>query len=208
MPAMPTPASPTPHPSQQPLVLASTSRYRAESLRRLQLTFNTAAPMVDEAHLTGEPPERRAARLAKTKAQALSDQFPNSILIGSDQVASCRGEVFDKPGTMDKAVSTLKTLRGQSVDFHTAVCVYENQTGICLEHTDLTCVQVRADLTDDAITRYVQIDSPLDCAGAFKVETLGISLFDAVRTDDPTALIGLPLIALAKALRELGLDVP
>lgn len=190
------------------VVLASTSRYRADSLRRLNLAFQSAAPLIDEAHLDSEPPGNRAARLANAKALALISQFPHSVLIGSDQVASCNDEVFDKPGSEERAVAMLMALRGHSVDFHTAVCVHHAQTGHSIEHTDLTRVQVRKDLTDKEIARYVQSDLPLDCAGAFKVETLGISLFTAVSTDDPTALIGLPLIAVARALREFGLNVP
>ena len=190
------------------LALASTSRYRADSLQRLNIPFSVAAPNVDERHVPAESPPDRAARLAKAKAQALTAEFPNTVLIGSDQVASCQGRVFDKPGNAEKAVQTLLSLRGESVDFHTAVCVYHSRTHEGIEHTDLTRVQVRADLTETDIIRYVQTDLPLDCAGAFKVETVGISLFDAVHTEDPTALIGLPLIAVAKALRAFGFCVP
>lgn len=191
-----------------PLILASTSRYRADSLRRLNIAFDSAAPEVDESHQLAEPVSNRAARLAKAKAHALSDRFPNSILIGSDQVASCQGKVFDKPGSAARAIDTLTALRGNEINFHTALCVLHNASGQCIEHTDLTRVQVRAELSDAEIQRYVEIDQPLDCAGAFKVESLGISLFDSIHTDDPSALIGLPLIALAKALREFGLSVP
>jgi len=196
---------PTKNPS---LVLASTSRYRAESLSRLNIAFETAAPKIDEMHRPSEPPSCRAARLASAKAVELCTQFPHSILIGSDQVASHNDKVFDKPGSEERAVATLMTLRGLSIDFFTAVCVHHTRTGQSIKHTDLTRVQVRSDLTHEEIVRYVNADLPFDCAGAFKVEALGISLFTAVQTEDPTALIGLPLIAVAKALREFGLSVP
>ncbi len=198
------------------LILASTSTYRADLLRRLNVPFETASPQVTEEHITGELPANRAARLAKAKASALATQFPNAILIGSDQVAACEHQIFDKPGTATNALSTLMALRGKTVDFHTAVCIVvtdENASAktkyTCLmEHTDLTQVDLRSDLTEPEIQRYIEVDQPLDCAGAFKVETLGISLFNTVRTKDPTALIGLPLIAVAKGLRESGFQIP
>ena len=196
---------PTPNPS---LILASTSSYRADSLRRLNLSFEALAPQVDEAYLPAEIPSARAARLAQAKAKALGAQFPDSVLIGSDQVACCGEQMFDKPGSEKRAITMLESLRGEHIDFHTAVCVYQASSDRTIEHTDLTRVMVRSDLTNDEIVRYVQADFPIDCAGAFKVESLGISLFEHVHTDDPTALIGLPLIAVARALRTFGLHVP
>ncbi len=202
------------NPIKPAIVLASTSRYRATLLQRLNLPFQTQSPDVDEAHVAGETPADRAARLARDKACALAGEHPDSLLIGSDQVAAFGNEVFDKPGTVEKAVHALMALRGQRVDFHTALCVYRSATpsGVphqtCVEHTDLTTVVLRPDLTLEEITRYVDTDQPLDCAGAFKVETCGIALFDAVHTSDPTALIGLPLIAVARALRGFGVRVP
>ena len=189
------------------LVLASTSRYRAKSLRRLQLLFESAAPNVDEAHRLGETPSLRATRLAQAKATALKSQFPHAVLIGSDQVAACDTEVFDKPGNQDNAVTMLMSQRGRCIEFHTAVCVHHAPSNTNIEHSDVTRVSVRSDLTQDDIVRYVAADQPLDCAGGFKVESLGIALFERVQTDDPTALIGLPLIGVAKALRTFGLSL-
>jgi len=195
----------------QTLILASTSRYRAELLGRLGIPFQTAAPRVNEAHRDKEPPETRAARLAREKSVALAAQFPEAVLLGSDQVASLKETpttLFDKPGTEANAIETLLNLRGKSVHFHTALCLHHPSSARFIEHTDLTSVEVRADLTEEAIARYVHADDPLQCAGAFKVESLGIALFTAVRSEDPSALIGLPLIATASGLRDLGFAVP
>lgn len=197
--------------SPPPLILASTSRYRRELLQRLRIPFEAAAPNVDEAHRSTELPADRATRLASAKAQALTHDFPNAVLIGSDQVAAHGHRVFDKPGTTLVAEQTLDALRGESVVFHTAVSVVKTDNTEVVDrfnYLDQTTVKVRADLTVDEISRYVNADQPLDCAGAFKVESLGIALFDAVHTEDPTALIGLPLIAVARALRQLGYSTP
>ncbi len=197
--------------SNPPLILASTSRYRSELLRRLRIPFEAAAPDVDEAHINDEPPSKRAGRLAKAKAHALTGAFPNSVLIGSDQVAAHGSRVFDKPGTVHAAEDTLKSLRGERVVFYTAVSVIKAEKNTVVDqhhYLDETTVTVRGDLTSEEISRYVAADNPLDCAGAFKVEALGITLFDAVHTDDPTALIGLPLIAVARGLRQLGFTIP
>jgi septum formation protein len=194
-----------------PLILASTSRYRRELLQRLGIPFESAAPNVDEAHRSSELPADRATRLALAKAQALTNDFPNAVLIGSDQVAAHGHRVFDKPGTVLVAEQTLHALRGENVVFYTALSVVITQNAKVVnrfDYLDQTTVKVRTDLTFDEISRYVNTDQPLDCAGAFKVESLGIALFDAVHTDDPTALIGLPLIAVARALRQFGYPTP
>jgi len=225
------------------LVLASTSRYRAELLGRLGLSFTSAAPQVDEAHRSNEPPATRAIRLAREKSVALAAQFPGAVLIGSDQVAALEGSIegtiegtiegsiedtmdgpmngsmngsmkaspeqlFDKPGTESNAIETLMSVRGKTVNFHTALCLHHPASDTSIEHTDITAVDVRMDLDEETITRYVKADNPLDCAGAFKVEALGIALFTAVRSEDPTALMGLPLIATANGLRSFGYQVP
>jgi len=209
------------------LVLASTSRYRAELLGRLGLSFTSAAPQVDEAHRLNEPPAERAIRLAREKSVALAAQFPGAVLIGSDQVAALEGSIedtmdgpmngsmkaspvqlFDKPGTESNAIETLMSVRGKTVNFHTALCLHHPASDTSIEHTDITAVDVRMDLDEETITRYVKADNPLDCAGAFKVEALGIALFTAVRSEDPTALMGLPLIATANGLRSFGYQVP
>jgi len=190
------------------LVLASTSQYRAQLLRRLHIEFEQADPGVDEAHQAGELPAERARRLSAAKASSLATQFPSALLIGSDQVAAFGEQILDKPGSRDAAIESLRLVRGQSVNFYTGVTVLNTDTGETDNHLDITCVHVRGDLTDEDIERYVDADQPLDCAGSFKVESLGIGLFDSVSSKDPTALIGLPLIAVAKALRSFGTRVP
>jgi len=192
----------------QGVVLASTSLYRAELLARLGIDFTRADPSVDESLQASESPPHRAMRLAQAKAEALQISHPEALLIGSDQVAHCEGEILHKPGTESAAVAQLMHMRSRTVSFHTAVCVHNAHTGWQRQHLDLTTAKLRADLTENALQRYVKADQPLNCAGSFKVESLGISLFDSVQSEDPTALIGLPLIALARALRELGLAVP
>jgi len=192
----------------QVVVLASTSPYRAELLNRLKLDFKRDAPHVNEAHRSGESSACRATRLAQEKACALSHKYPNGLILGSDQVACCEGQVLDKPGTEARAIAQLLKMRGKVVEFHTALCVYATQTKQQRSHVDLTTATLRSDLSDDAIARYVHIDNPLDCAGSFKVESLGISLFESVKSDDPTALIGLPLIGVTQILNEFGVQLP
>ena len=161
------------------LILASTSPYRAELLGRLGLRFETQSPGVDESHRENEPPHLRALRLAREKSVALAAQFPEAILIGSDQVAVLDEglDLFDKPGTAAKAIDTLMSLRGKTVNFYTALHLFQPATNTTFEHTDTTCVDVRQDLTQSAIARYVKADDPLNCVGAFKVESLGIAVF-------------------------------
>jgi septum formation protein len=189
----------------QTLVLASTSRYRAELLARLRIPFSCARPDVDESALTGESPRALAQRLAEAKARAVAAQYPHSRVIGSDQVAELEGKPLGKPGTAEAALAQLAAMSGKSVRFHTAVCVI---SGAELLHAlDLTTVRFRT-LGQTEIERYVAAEQPLDCAGSFKCEGLGISLFEAIDNQDPTALIGLPLIRLAQQLRKAGYQLP
>lgn len=189
-----------------PLILASTSTYRRELLGRLRLPFDVASPGVDEVERPGEAPQDRARRLATAKAEAVAAARAGAIVIGSDQVAALGSRILDKPGTAATAREQLTALSGRSAQFHTA-CVIIAPGGIRAVHVDRTLVRFRA-LSPLEIERYVATEQPLDCAGGFKVEALGISLFDAVETVDPTALIGLPLIWLAGALRGAGFAVP
>ncbi|MGN6312810.1 MAG: Maf family protein [Rhodanobacteraceae bacterium] len=190
------------------VVLASTSRYRAELLRRLLEDFEQIAPGVDEFAQPGEGPGERAARLARLKARAVAENVSDAVVIGSDQVAELEGRVLDKPGSGANARAQLLACSGHAVRFHTAVCVVDTRHGHHFaQETDLTRVVFRA-LSTEEVTRYVERERPLDCAGGFKAEALGISLFERIESHDPTALIGLPLIALARLLRECGLAIP
>lgn len=200
--------NPTPEiDSEAPLVLASGSAYRAEMLRRLPLPFEASASNVDETALPAEQPEARAKRLATAKAQALGQRFPDRWILGSDQVAALGSVQLGKPGNVENARAQLQQMRGQSVDFWTALSLWYPASQRLLTAMDHTRVKVRA-LSDAEIDRYLQLESPLDCAGSFKVEGLGISLFEAVESNDPTALIGLPLIALCDRLRAIGVALP
>lgn len=188
-----------------PLILASTSRYRAELLNRLRISFSSAAPDVDEAALPGESPATQAQRLAAAKAAAVARQHPGSWAIGSDQVAELNGQPLGKPGTREAAIAQLTAMSGHEVQFHTAVCVSD---GIAQHQAiDLTRVRFRP-LQTAEIERYIDAEQPLDCAGSFKCEGLGITLFDAIESSDPTALIGLPLIKTAQLLRQAGYQLP
>ncbi len=184
------------------LILASTSTYRRELLQRLQLDFRCVAPEVDESR-RAEAAAARALRLAQAKALAVSRAEPAALVIGSDQVCSCEGEVLRKPGTPERQREQLAQLSGQSVQFDTAVCLAAagRALGSLLVPTQ---VQFRA-LTTLEISSYVRREPAADCAGGFKVEGLGITLFERIRSDDPTALVGLPLMATATLLRAQGL---
>lgn len=191
----------------RPLILGSTSRYRRELLQRLRLPFDVAAPDVDETPSPGEAPGALALRLASAKARAVAALHPRALVIGSDQVADLAGEPLGKPGTHDRAVHQLSRMSGQTVLFHTAVAV------VCLEsgfaRTELAPVRVRfRTLSPDEIERYLHAEQPYDCAGSAKSEGLGITLLDAIDSDDPTALIGLPLIRVAGLLRAAGVALP
>lgn len=188
------------------VVLASTSHYRAGLLRRLLESFEQASPGTDEEALPGEAPALRAARLAEAKARAVAATRPGSVVIGSDQVADLDGTVLDKPGTVHQAHRQLAASSGRDVVFHTAVCVIDTQ-GDALTHVDETRVTFRA-LTPTDIERYVERERPLDCAGSFKCEGLGIALFERIVNEDPTALVGLPLIATSRLLRAAGVELP
>ncbi|HVI57104.1 MAG TPA: Maf family protein [Luteibacter sp.] len=193
--------------SGQPLViLASTSAYRAALLRRLIDDFERTSPGTDEAPLPGEAPAARAARLAEAKARAVAATRPGCIVIGSDQVADLDGTVLDKPGTVHAAHKQLAASSGREVVFHTAVCVID-AGGDAFVHVDETRVHFRP-LSARDIERYVERERPLDCAGSFKCEGLGIALFERIVNEDPTALIGLPLIATCRLLRDAGLALP
>lgn len=186
------------------LVLASTSRYRRELLSRLHLPFDTQSPGVDEAPISGESPADRARRLAIAKAAAVAGKHPGAVVIGSDQVCECADLVLDKPGTLERAREMLGWMSGRTVRFHTAVSLVAN--GRRWRHTDRTVCRVRQ-LDARAIDAYLDREPSLDTAGAFKIEGLGISLFESVQSRDPTALIGLPLIWLSARLRGLGFPV-
>lgn len=189
------------------IVLGSTSRYRADLLRRLVAHFEQAAPGTDETPQAGEAPAHRALRLAVAKAQATAGGWRDALVIGSDQVAELDGLTLDKPGSAERAHAQLMASSGREVHFHTALCLLDTRSGRQYTHVDHTVVRFRA-LTTTEISRYIEREQPLDCAGSFKCEGLGISLFESIDNRDPSALVGLPLIALARMLREAGIELP
>ena len=192
---------------QRALILGSTSPYRRELLQRLQLAFTVFAPDVDETPLLNEAPRDLALRLALAKAHAVAAQNPGAVVIGSDQVADLAGQPLGKPGTHERATAQLRQMSGHSVIFQTAVAVVCPATGF--EQVDLAPVVVRfRELSNAEIERYLRAEQPYDCAGSAKSEGLGISLLDAIDSDDPTALIGLPLIRTCRMLRAAGLVLP
>jgi septum formation protein len=187
------------------LILASSSRYRRELLSRLRLPFEVMVPDVDESARPGEAPAALALRLALAKAQAIARLQPAAVIVGSDQVADLRGEALGKPGTHANAVRQLQRQRGQRVRFHTAVAVVRVDSGF--EQSALVSVDVSfRNLSDAEIEHYLRTERPYDCAGSAKCETLGIALLDAIESDDPTALVGLPLIRTCELLRQAGID--
>ncbi len=197
-------------PSNSPLprtvVLGSTSRYRRELLSRLHLPFEVAAPEVDETPQAGESPRDLALRLALAKARAVAARHPGAVVIGSDQVADLSGEPLGKPGTHERAVQQLQRMRGQTVVFQTALAVVCQASGF--EQVDLAPVRVKfRDMSDAEIENYLQIEKPYDCAGSAKSEGLGIALLESIDNDDPTALVGLPLIRTARMLRAAGVQL-
>jgi septum formation protein len=196
------PASPPPD-----LVLASTSRYRKELLGRLNLAFGVQAPEVDETPLGGEPPVDTASRLALAKARAVGRNRGGVLVIGSDQVAVADGLRLDKPGSLEKAREQLRHASGRQVTFHTALALLNTATGRVQAEVVPTTVRFRS-LTADEIDRYLAAEPAIDCAGSAKVEGLGISLMEEIQSADPTALIGLPLIALSRMLRNEGVAIP
>lgn len=189
------------------LILASTSRYRRSLLERLGVVFTAVPPETPEDPLLGELPPDRALRLAVAKAQAVAAHRPDAVIIGSDQVAALGSKVLDKPGDAARCRAQLAAASGSSARFHTACAVIAPQAGIRMVHIDTTTVFFRT-LTEQEIERYVERERPFDCAGGFRAEGLGIALFESIESHDPTALIGLPLIWLACALRRAGLPLP
>ncbi len=192
-------------PTRPRLILASTSRYRRELLERLRLPFEVVAPQVDETARAGETPAALAERLAHAKAAAVAARHPEAVVIGSDQVAELDGAAIGKPGSHARAVEQLRAMRGRAVVFHTAVTVM--RAGAGYERSVRVPVTVRVRRLGDAeIEHYLRTEQPYDCAGSAKCETLGIALLDAIESDDPTALVGLPLIRTSAMLREAGID--
>ena len=190
-----------------PLILASVSPYRRELLERLGLPFETAASEVDETPRDGENPEHLVRRLARSKAEAVAHRHATGVVIGSDQVAVCGRTIVGKPGGPERAREQLRLFSGRSVHFLTAFAVLERPSGRLLEgRVDTECVF--RTLSDAEIERYLELDRPWDCAGSFKSERAGLALLERMSSDDPTALIGLPLIALSAALRALGFAAP
>ena len=201
-----TPSSPHPAHPHRPLILGSTSRYRHELLSRLRWPFEVVAPEVDETPLAGEAPKDLATRLALAKARAVAAQFPQALVIGSDQVADLQGQPLGKPGTHERARAQLRQMSGQTVVFQTALAVVCQASGF--EQVDLAPVQVQfRDLSDAEIEHYLLTEQPYDCAGSAKSEGLGIALLERIDNDDPTALIGLPLIRTCRLLRAAGLPL-
>lgn len=189
------------------LVLGSTSPYRRALLDRLRLPFEVAAPLVDETALPGESCEALALRLALAKARAVADRYPGAVVIGSDQVADLEGQPLGKPGCHDRAAEQLRLMRGRSVVFQTAVAVVCVHTGF--QQMELASVRVRfRSLSDLEIEAYLRAEQPYDCAGSAKSEGLGICLLDSIDSDDPTALVGLPLIRTCRMLRAAGIQLP
>ena len=188
-----------------PLVLGSTSRYRRELLARLRLPFEVAAPQVDETPRPGETPAELALRLALDKARDVAARHPGAVVIGADQVCDLDGEPLGKPGDHARAVAQLQRLSGRTAVFQTALAVLRPATGY--ETAQLAPVRVRfRTLSAAEIEHYLRLEQPYDCAGSAKCETLGIALLDAIDSDDPTALVGLPLVRTAQMLREAGID--
>jgi septum formation protein len=205
-----TPASSTAHLSVAPqIILASSSTYRKELLQRLQLPFLAIAPDIDESPLNQEAPEQTALRLAQQKAEAIAMSYPDAIIIGSDQVATLDGLQIGKPGDHTRALQQLQMMRGREVIFHTALCVLNKSA-----KTTETILQIKncqttvrfRNLSDTELDAYLRIEQPYDCAGSAKNEGLGIAILEAIHSDDPTALTGLPLITLTSMLRQLGVQ--
>ena len=195
--------------TQQPIILASTSPFRRELLQRLNLTFITANPQTDESRLPGEAPEALALRLSAAKAQAVAEQYPNALIIGSDQVAYLGDQIFGKPGTHANAVKQLQTMRGQCVNFYTGLCLFNAKSGAL--HTcgvaTRVCFRDAQQISDATIEAYLQQEQPYQCAGSAKSEGLGVALIQSMDSSDPTALIGLPLIALCDLLIKENVSV-
>lgn len=188
------------------IILASTSPYRQQLLQRLNLPFQCDKSPTDETPLPDESSLQLSRRLALSKAHNLAEQYPNHLLIGSDQSASLNGTFLHKPGSMNKAIEQLQYCSGKQVHFHTSVCLYDSKLGKYQLESDISRVVFRH-LNLEEISTYLEIEQPFDCAGSFKCEGLGISLFSAIHNQDPTALMGLPLIALSQMLRQAGVQL-
>jgi septum formation protein len=189
------------------LILASSSSYRRELLSRLHLPFEAIAPHIDETPLPGEAPTATALRLAKEKARAVAAREPGALVIGSDQVATLDGEQIGKPGSHEAALAQLQKMRGREVVFHTALCLWDGRAADPEASAQLEDVQVRVtfrDLPDAELDAYLRIEQPYDCAGSAKNEGLGIAILERIDSADPTALTGMPLIALTSMLRRAG----
>jgi len=193
------------HPSRPALILGSTSRYRRELLERLRIPFSVQSPKVDETPLPGEAPAALAVRLALAKAKAVAALHPDAVVIGSDQVADLDGEPIGKPGTHERAVAQLRAMSGKQIVFQTAVAVVCQSRGFAAQELASVVVRFR-DLSDAEIDTYLRAEEPYDCAGSAKSEGLGISLLSAIESDDPTALVGLPLIRTCSLLRQAGIN--
>ncbi|QDX23218.1 septum formation protein Maf [Pandoraea pnomenusa] len=193
-----------PHP---PLILASGSRYRLELLERLRLPFSVDVPDIDETPAPGETPRDTSLRLAREKAVAVAARRPGAVIIGSDQVATFEGRQIGKPGNFENAMAQLRDMRGKTVEFHSALCVYDARNGETQATDVVTRVKFR-DLPDTVLAAYLHAETPYDCAGSAKSEGLGIMLLESIENDDPTALIGLPLIALTSMLMRAGIALP
>lgn len=193
------------NPTNPRLILASTSVYRRELLERLGIPFTVISPKVDETPLLGEGTLQLALRLAKAKAAAVSKEHPDAWIIGSDQVADLCGAAIGKPGNFERAMAQLQLMRGSTVTFHTALCVMQGSTETTLSiPTEVTFRK----LSDEVLESYLLTEEPYDCAGSAKFEGMGITLLEAIKSDDPTALIGLPIIALTGLLRDAGFTIP
>jgi septum formation protein len=198
------PSSPAPR-----LILASSSAYRRELLARLRLPFEAIAPHIDEAPLAGEAPPATAMRLARAKAAAIAAREPGALVIGSDQVATLDGEQIGKPGSHEAALAQLRKMRGREVVFHTALCLWDGRVADparAAQVQDVRVVVAFRDLPDAELDAYLRIEQPYDCAGSAKNEGLGIALLERIDNSDPTALTGLPLIALTTMLRKAGVS--
>ncbi len=192
--------------SNRKLILGSTSAYRRDLLNRLRIPFSVESPHVDETALPGEHPVELARRLALAKAHAVAQRFPDCVVIGSDQVADLEGHALGKPGNHERATLQLRQMRGKTVIFQTALAVVCLDSGFCQQ--DLAPVKVIfRDLDDTEIENYLRQEQPYDCAGSAKSEGLGIALLDAIESDDPTALVGLPLIRTSRMLRAAGIQL-
>ncbi len=202
----PSPVPPTKFPDNPRLILASSSPYRRELLQRLHLPFEIMVPDIDESSLKDELPQATAMRLSEAKARKVAQSVEHALIIGSDQVASCNQKPFGKPGNHAAAFEQLCYMRKQLVEFHTGICLYDTRLQSCKTACVVTHVRFR-DLEEAEIHAYLEIERPYDVAGSARVEGLGITLLDAVKSEDPTALIGLPLITLTRFLREAGVSI-